>query len=87
MNFSLVNFIGSEVTFGVSDPWAFYTSHGDQEFSAIVKAALSELLLVELTRPLEYKGVVFKHLVASARHSDKSVADIVSTEYENINCL
>jgi len=83
----LTKFIGLEVMFGVSDPWDFYTSHGDQEYSATVKAASSELLLLELALPIQYKGVVCKHLVATARHADKSLADITSTHGVPVNLI
>ena len=84
---ALSKFVQSKVVFGVSDPWDFYVEHGDQEYSAIVKAASSELLLLELTVPLQYKEVVFKHLVATARHADKGLADITSAHGVPVNLI
>jgi|GEM_PF-3590698 len=86
-NHDLGKLVQSKVVFGVSDPWDFYTEHGDQEYSAIVKAVSSELLLVELTVSLQYKGVVFKHLVATARHEDKSLADMTTSHAVPVNLV
>lgn len=87
MKNSLMNLIGSKVTFGVSDPWDFYVEHGDKTYSAIVNAVASELLLLELTVPLQYKGVIFKYLVATARHADKSFADITTSHAVPVNLI
>lgn len=66
-------------------PWDFYTEHGDQEYSAIIKAALSEMLLIELTVPLQYKGVILQYLVVTARHADKSLADMTTSHAVPMN--
>jgi len=82
---SLERLIGSAVSFGVSDPWEFYEEHGDQNYSAIVKAASLGLLLLELTVPIQYKETVCKYFVATARHADKSLADITTSHAVPVN--
>lgn len=87
MNSSLEKFIGSQVAFGVSDPWDFYEEHGDQNYSAVVKATSVELLLLELAVPIQYKGSVCKYFVATARHADKSLADITTSHAVPANLI
>ena len=82
---SFERFIGSTVSFGVSDPWEFYEEHGDQNYSAIVKAASGKLLLLELMVPIHHKGTVCKYFVAAARHADKSLADMTTSHAVPVN--
>ena len=72
--------VDSEVDICISDPWEFGTENGCGPFQAvIVDMAFSEVwshevLFVHLSEALEYKGMTFDLLVASARHGSTDQA-------------
>ncbi len=64
----LKELINRKVVIGVSDPWDFYTEHGDGPFLATVVAVSDEAILLRLLKQMTYGGVEFLHLVALPRH-------------------
>jgi hypothetical protein len=67
---------GRQVTFQVSDPWDFGTEHGVGPFPASIEAASQQGLLLQLAKPLVYKGLPFRFVVATPRHEDSPLEAI-----------
>jgi len=73
----------TEVEIEISDPWEFGTTHGTGPFGGrLTKVFSSEeysggkLAVLKLYTFLDFNGVRYKFLLAQARHTDSSVADI-----------
>jgi len=60
----------------VSDPWDFAAENGEGPFAATVVAAQEKAIALKLDNPLSFKGTVFDHLVATARHVDKELSNL-----------
>ena len=82
---ALNDFVGRRVIFGVSDPWDFGPEDGAGLWTASVKAASHDALLLKLTEPINYKGTSCDHLVATARHADKRLSQMSKIETIPVN--
>jgi hypothetical protein len=72
-----------EVAIEVSDPWEFGTAHGTGPFDGHLMKLFSckeyngdILAVLRLDTPLDFKGMRYEFLLAQARHTNVSVADI-----------
>lgn len=62
----------------VSDPWEFGTECGVGPFAGIVEAARSDMLLLRLEAPIDYRGARLLSIVATPRH-DPGTIDMLAT--------
>ena len=84
-------FTGAKVKLVLVDPWDFVTVNGSGPFTADVvqtgndEATHTTALLLELNRPLSYKGQEYKFFIASTRHQDTALEQLHSGKQVGCN--
>jgi len=77
--------IGRQAILEVSDPWEFGSEHGAGPFAASIDTASPQGLILKLASPLTYKGLIFRSVVATARHDDKPLDTITDHGFTPVN--
>lgn len=81
----LERFVGKSVEFGVSDPWDFGEKYGAGPFKATIEAVAKNEVLLSLPILMEYGGLKFDKLVATARNSEHRLEDLAKGDTVQIN--
>lgn len=82
MSENLRHLIGKKVEISISDPWEFETETGTGKMLAVILEIGREMLhldtessttalLLQVDRPIEYKGDICEFFIASPRHQGK----------------
>lgn len=83
----LVDLIGCQVVFGVSEPWEFGLDYSQDQFFASVISVSQDSILLKLPKPMRYRETDFEHLVAMARHTDKNLSQMTNTVAIPVNLI
>jgi hypothetical protein len=79
--------IGVNLTLTVSEPEEFFFENGDGPFSGSVISEQDELIAIKLAETLFFNKKDFLYLVASARHENALIEDLLTKGKVSVNLV